>query len=358
MNMQSDMSTSAQRNASPPPEDVIAQAEIAANNAIAEAMQNIQNMDTEGQIAVMSPSASEIKANSESPGDTPMNHTGTNVNPGNYSTQELLMRARREAAAKSNTATKTGSQTTRQAWTQEEENALMAGLDQVQGTKWSEILALYGPGGSINEVLKDRSQIQLKDKARNLKLFFLKHGSEVPHYLSKVTGELKTRAPNQAAKAEAIEKERRKQELASARYSGLQALDSMSRQRDAEMNKAATSESQPPQAMQTFASAQETPLQAQETEGHSTVIRTAHPSTAQDQQQAEMLLQQPTVHDQLAVEDRLKMGLAEHAAQEVQQPGGTNQLQNNPTTPHSRPPKSPVSAPPSQSSSTASVLVS
>src|SRR5204863_6995616 len=148
------------------------------------------------------------------------------VNPGNCSTQELLMRARREAAAKSNTATKTGGQTTRQAWTQEEENALMAGLDQVQGIKWSVILALYGPGGSINEVLKDRSQIQLKDKARNLKLFFLKHGSEVPHYLSKVTGELKTRAPNQAAKAEAIEKERRKQELASAQFSGLQALDS------------------------------------------------------------------------------------------------------------------------------------
>lgn len=47
----------------------------------------------------------------------------------------------------------------------------------------------------MSEILKDRSQVQLKDKARNLKLFFLKAGIEVPYYLQFVTGELKSRAP-------------------------------------------------------------------------------------------------------------------------------------------------------------------
>ena len=78
----------------------------------------------------------------------------------------------------------------------------MAGLDRVKGPHWSQILAMFGPGGTINESLKDRNQVQLKDKARNLKLFFLKSGIEVPYYLQFVTGELKTRAPAQAAKNE------------------------------------------------------------------------------------------------------------------------------------------------------------
>jgi protein TBF1 len=82
----------------------------------------------------------------------------------------------------------------------------MDGLDRVKGPHWSQILALYGAGGSISEVLKDRNQVQLKDKARNLKLFFLKSGIEVPVYLQRVTGELKTRAPAQAAKREAKER--------------------------------------------------------------------------------------------------------------------------------------------------------
>lgn len=52
---------------------------------------------------------------------------------------------------------------------------------------------MFGPGGTVSEVLKGRNQVQLKDKARNLKLFFLKSGIEVPYYLQFVTGELKTR---------------------------------------------------------------------------------------------------------------------------------------------------------------------
>ena len=80
----------------------------------------------------------------------------------------------------------------------------MFGLDHVKGPHWSQILAMYGPGGTIDETLKDRNQVQLKDKARNLKLFFLKSGIEVPYYLQFVTGELKTRAP-QAARLAAKE---------------------------------------------------------------------------------------------------------------------------------------------------------
>jgi hypothetical protein len=68
---------------------------------------------------------------------------------------------------------------------------LFAGLEAVQGPNWAAILQLYGPGGSISEALKDRSQVQLKDKARNLKLFFLKGGHEVPRVLERVTGRLK-----------------------------------------------------------------------------------------------------------------------------------------------------------------------
>ncbi|OAP57322.1 hypothetical protein AYL99_08060 [Fonsecaea erecta] len=94
----------------------------------------------------------------------------------------------------------------RRQWTTEEENALMTGLDQVKGPHWSQILAMYGPGGTISEALKDRNQVQLKDKARNLKLFFLKSGIEVPYYLKYVTGDLKTRAPAQALRQEARER--------------------------------------------------------------------------------------------------------------------------------------------------------
>ena len=119
-------------------------------------------------------------------------------------TSVLYERARQAATAKSSPNNRrTGHPSQRRPWTIEEENSLMAGLDRVKGPHWSQILAMFGPGGTINEILKDRNQVQLKDKARNLKLFFLKSGIEVPYYLQFVTGELKTRAPGQAAKNEA-----------------------------------------------------------------------------------------------------------------------------------------------------------
>ncbi|KAA6406774.1 MAG: myb dna binding [Lasallia pustulata] len=124
-------------------------------------------------------------------------------------TRILYERARMAATAKSSPSNRrAGLPSQRRPWTTEEENALMAGLDRVKGPHWSQILAMFGPGGTIDESLKDRNQVQLKDKARNLKLFFLKSGIEVPYYLQFVTGELKTRAPAQAAKNEARERQK------------------------------------------------------------------------------------------------------------------------------------------------------
>ncbi|EFW19313.1 TTAGGG repeat binding factor [Coccidioides posadasii str. Silveira] len=140
-------------------------------------------------------------------------------------TQILYERARMATTAKSSpTSRRAGLPSQRRPWTTEEENALMAGLDRVKGPHWSQILAMFGPGGTINEALKDRNQVQLKDKARNLKLFFLKSGIEVPYYLKFVTGELKTRAPAQAAKQEARERERRRGEEDKAHVEGLEGM--------------------------------------------------------------------------------------------------------------------------------------
>lgn len=100
----------------------------------------------------------------------------------------------------------------------------MAGLDAVRGPHWSQILALYGNKGSVNDILKDRNQVQLKDKARNLKLFFLKSSIEVPYFLQSVTGELKTRAPSQAARKEAQERERLGSDDEKARFDSIMAL--------------------------------------------------------------------------------------------------------------------------------------
>ncbi|EGY19998.1 hypothetical protein VD0002_g9365 [Verticillium dahliae] len=133
----------------------------------------------------------------------------------------LYDRARQAALSKNtNPQRREGGSSTRRPWSQEEEKALMTGLDKVQGPHWSQILSLYGAGGSISNILKDRSQVQLKDKARNLKLFFLKSNSEMPYYLQAVTGELKTRAPGQAARKEAEEKARQTSEEAQVRGQG------------------------------------------------------------------------------------------------------------------------------------------
>ncbi|KAJ6102506.1 hypothetical protein N7486_004933 [Penicillium sp. IBT 16267x] len=140
-------------------------------------------------------------------------------------TQVLYERARMAASAKSSpTSRKSGLPSQRRPWTTDEESALMAGLDRVKGPHWSQILAMFGPGGTISEALKDRNQVQLKDKARNLKLFFLKSGIEVPYYLKFVTGELKTRAPAQAAKREARERQKKQGEEDKAHVEGIKGM--------------------------------------------------------------------------------------------------------------------------------------
>jgi hypothetical protein len=130
--------------------------------------------------------------------------------PGQHASSEILYeRARQAAAARSSThARREGSHSTRRPWSPEEEKALMMGLDMVKGPHWSQILSLFGQQGRMSTILADRTQVQLKDKARNLKLFFLKTNSEMPYYLQCVTGELKTRAPTQAARKEAEERAR------------------------------------------------------------------------------------------------------------------------------------------------------
>ncbi|KAI1506370.1 telomere repeat binding factor-domain-containing protein [Biscogniauxia marginata] len=141
------------------------------------------------------------------------------------STPALYERARQAAAARSSThARREGSHSTRRPWSPEEEKALMMGLDMVKGPHWSQILSLFGPNGSISNILADRTQVQLKDKARNLKLFFLKTNSEMPYYLQCVTGELKTRAPTQAARKEAEEKARLNSEEHQAHVNGILTL--------------------------------------------------------------------------------------------------------------------------------------
>lgn len=136
---------------------------------------------------------------------------GSNLPPTqSLPTAVLYERARQAAVAKSSTAhvRREGLHSTRRPWTPEEEKALMQGLDMVKGPHWSQILQLFGLNGTLSDILKDRTQVQLKDKARNLKLFFLKTNSEMPYYLQCVTGELKTRAPGQAARKEAEEQAR------------------------------------------------------------------------------------------------------------------------------------------------------
>ncbi|POR30941.1 Telomeric DNA-binding factor trf1 [Tolypocladium paradoxum] len=151
---------------------------------------------------------------------------GENLPPNQTCPSAILYdKARQAALSKSSAHTRReGLHSTRRPWTQEEEKALMAGLDMVKGPHWSQILTYFGQNGTISDILKDRTQVQLKDKARNLKLFFLKTNSEMPFYLQAVTGELKTRAPTQAARKEAEERARMNSEEDQAKVQGIMAL--------------------------------------------------------------------------------------------------------------------------------------
>ncbi|KAF4452039.1 Telomeric DNA-binding factor trf1 [Fusarium austroafricanum] len=156
----------------------------------------------------------------------PPPEAGHNLPPNQTLTSAALYDKARQAALSKNSShtRREGLHSTRRPWTQEEEKALMAGLDMVKGPHWSQILGLFGVQGTISDILKDRTQVQLKDKARNLKLFFLKTNSEMPFYLQAVTGELKTRAPTQAARKEAEERARLNSADEQARIEGIMTL--------------------------------------------------------------------------------------------------------------------------------------
>jgi protein TBF1 len=142
-----------------------------------------------------------------------------------FPTSILYERAKQASVAKTSAhARREGIHSTRRPWSSEEEKALMMGLDMVKGPHWSQILGIFGHNGTISDILKDRTQVQLKDKARNLKLFFLKTNSEMPYYLQCVTGELKTRAPSQAARREAEDRARMNSDEEQARLAGIMTL--------------------------------------------------------------------------------------------------------------------------------------
>ncbi|EDO17041.1 hypothetical protein Kpol_530p11 [Vanderwaltozyma polyspora DSM 70294] len=94
-----------------------------------------------------------------------------------------------DAALNVNNSSTTRKNRTKRTWSKMEEDALIEGLKSF-GPSWSKILNLYGAGGKYTEILKNRTQVQLKDKARNWKLQCLKNGTPLPSYLLRVTGSI------------------------------------------------------------------------------------------------------------------------------------------------------------------------
>lgn len=68
-------------------------------------------------------------------------------------------------------------------WTQAETIALEEGLRTLKGPRWREILGLYGHNGTISQVLKDKTPIDLYDKAKSVRQEFVDSGREPPEYL-------------------------------------------------------------------------------------------------------------------------------------------------------------------------------
>lgn len=80
-------------------------------------------------------------------------------------------------------------------WSKEEESALERGLRRFSGPYWSDILGLFGPNGSVSDVLKDRNEAQLDNKACRMKISFLKSGVKFPFYLRMVNGDARRQRP-------------------------------------------------------------------------------------------------------------------------------------------------------------------
>lgn len=140
-------------------------------------------------------SGSEIPApdanhNNNNNNNNNTDNTNNNIRTENEVSNNLLPSDIREQQLQISNPTPSGNRlSNRRPWTKEEEKALRHALE-LKGPHWSSILESFGAGGKISEALKNRNAVQLKDKARNWKMFFLKSGLPVPDYLTKVTGDL------------------------------------------------------------------------------------------------------------------------------------------------------------------------
>ncbi|SCZ94628.1 BZ3500_MvSof-1268-A1-R1_Chr12-3g04007 [Microbotryum saponariae] len=68
------------------------------------------------------------------------------------------------------------------AWSYEEDRCLTEAMRHHQ-CRWSQIMALHGPQGTINDILKHRTSMSLRDRAVNLKVNLVKQRLRVPSYL-------------------------------------------------------------------------------------------------------------------------------------------------------------------------------
>lgn len=65
-------------------------------------------------------------------------------------------------------------------WTAKEENTLLEGLNRFKTPDWKMFLRMYGPGGIINESLKEKTENDLQRKADGLRKDFEASGKEFP----------------------------------------------------------------------------------------------------------------------------------------------------------------------------------
>ena len=80
-------------------------------------------------------------------------------------------------------------------WTEQEMSALEQGLRRFSGPFWKDILGLFGPIGSVSDVLRNRDEAQLEEKVCRMKISYLKNGVKFPFYLRMVTGGSKKAVP-------------------------------------------------------------------------------------------------------------------------------------------------------------------
>lgn len=103
------------------------------------------------------------------------------------------VKAQKARSRKNTTAPQTATKASKRVmhyWAEDEETALLAALEVV-GPKWTEMVRMYGEGGSVDESLKGRKAIDLHNKAARLKKKLVERGEDIPQALAaiKVHGE-------------------------------------------------------------------------------------------------------------------------------------------------------------------------